>query len=93
MATIELGQYIVGAAYTVTSLFINYTTAAATADCVYTLRKNGVDTALTVSIAHGATSGSQTGASVSVSVNDVLTLKCVASTTDGTTINATASAY
>jgi len=57
-----------------------------TANLTLTLRVNGVDSSLTVTINAGSTSASASG-SVSVTINDVLSIKCVASATEN---NATA---
>jgi hypothetical protein len=63
----------------VTILGTPYVTDSAT----FTLRKNGVDTALTLTLAAGATSGSVTG-SVSVAAGDRLTVKLNQSGTEST---------
>lgn len=67
---------------TLTFLRVKIATAFAVASFTVTLRVNGVDTALTVTVAAGATSGSITGGSVSVVDKDLLTLKYTQTTTE-----------
>lgn len=78
------GQTVVVYARTLVRLVVTilgtpYTTDSAT----YTLRKNGVDTALTVTLAAGASSASATG-SVSLAPGDRLTMKLNQSGTEAT---------
>lgn len=68
-----------------TSLYVRYGTALATANTTFTLRVNGVDTALTVTVNSGAQSGSITGQSVAVAAGDRVTIKSVTSAADATT--------
>lgn len=53
----------------------------------YTLRKNGVDTAITCQIASGASSANDTAHSVSYSQGDLIAIKVVNSATTGTVVS------
>lgn len=69
---------------TYTSLAVVATVALATDSVTYTVRKNGVDTALTVTVAAGATSAVGSG-SVAVVAGDRISIKVVQSGTETTT--------
>lgn len=62
----------------VTSLSIQTRVAPGTGhSSTFTLRKNGVDTPLTVTLTDTATAGSSTNASVSYAIGDLISLKAV----------------
>lgn len=68
-------QIVVGADTVLTNIAITvFDTPLATDSLTLTLQKNGVDTALTVTLAAGATSNTASG-SVSVAKGDYLTIK------------------
>ena len=80
----EQGRFHVTQATSLIRIVINVLGAVYTTDTItLTLRKNGVDTALTVALAPAGTTASAT-ASVSVAVNDVLTMKVTQSGTEST---------
>lgn len=59
----------------ISSMYIVLTTAPGVGNSrIYTLRKNGADTALTVTITGAATTGNLTGTSVSVAAGDLLSI-------------------
>jgi len=72
----DYGKVHVPAAITLTAIRVKfYGTPASTANLTFTMRKNGVDTAITITINAGATSGTATGFSVSCAEGDRLTIK------------------
>jgi hypothetical protein len=75
-------QIVVGTTTTITTLKVAiYGTPLATDSITFTLQKNGVDTALTVTLAAGATSATGAG-SISVVPGDYLTCKAVQTATE-----------
>lgn len=69
------GHIVIGATRALTSISVKiYGTALATDSCTFTLQKNGSDTALTCTIAAGATTASGSG-SVSIAPGDYITMK------------------
>lgn len=60
---------------TARNLRVNILGTSCTADCVYTLRVNGSDSALTCTLSAGTTAASDTSHSVSLSANDKISLK------------------
>lgn len=81
-ATEGLGV-LLGAGGTLTLMRVDFAgTAMSTANMTFTLRVNGVDSALTVTINAGATSGQMTGASVAINPGDSLSMKSVASASE-----------
>jgi hypothetical protein len=90
----EGGQYLSNNVVTLTSIFVKFNLApAASANCTFTLRVNGVDTALTVTVNQGSTSGSLTGQSVSIGVGDKLTMKLVMNVADSTDVAVVLTVY
>lgn len=75
-------QVLVGQATTLTSMSVKiYGTALSTDSVTFTLQKNGVDTALTATVAAGGTSASGSG-SIAIAKGDYLTVKANGSGTE-----------
>lgn len=70
-------EFFVPRAGTARNLRINIIGTTCTADCVYTLRVNGADSALTCTLSAGTTAASDTSHTVSLSANDMLSLKVI----------------
>jgi hypothetical protein len=80
-------QHKIKKAGTFKNLCISITSNARTTDTVFTLRLNGADTALTVTVAGGAAGFTEdTSNTVSVAVDDLLDFKTVTSTGTGTLV-------
>lgn len=81
-------EQVCAATGTVSSLYVSLGTAPGAGKTrTFTLRKNGVDTALTCSISETSTTGNDTSNSVSVTAGDILTIgvtSTAASTNAGT---------
>jgi hypothetical protein len=86
--TESIGQLLMLRAGLVTQLQVRMSAATVTANMTWTLRKNGVDTAATVTVNQGATSGSITGQAISVAVGDLLGITSTASAAETTVISA-----
>lgn len=83
----SLGRVLVMYSTTLVRLDVRVTGTPFTTDsCTFTLRKNGVDTALTVALGVGATAVNITG-SVSVAPGDILTMKAVQSGSEAVSLN------
>jgi hypothetical protein len=81
----DAGTFLVSKAGTLTELRVRIQTAlAAGRDTAFTVRVNGVATALTVTVTGGNQTGVVTG-SVAVAVGDRITVSTVTSVADGTT--------
>lgn len=76
-ATETPSSVFVPRAGTARNLRINVLGSSCTADCTYTLRVNGSDSALTCTLSAGTTAASDTSHSVSLSANDKISLKVV----------------
>lgn len=82
-ATENNGVAVVARAFTLHSLYVQQGAALAVADVTFTVRINGVNTAATVTILAGATSGNITGLSIAVAAGDRLTIGASATTNEG----------
>lgn len=67
----------------VRAVYVNAGTAAAGGSHVFTVRKNGVDTTLTVTLAAAATSASNTSTTLNVTAGDLLSIKTTGTPASG----------
>ncbi len=81
-ATEAQGQWLVGADCTLTYLRVRANAALATNSVTVMVRKNGVNTALTVTLAGAGTSGAITGQSVAFAAGDRVSLSLTQSSTE-----------
>ena len=78
-------EEIVGSAGTFKNLYVEVTALASGQTATFTLRVNGADTALTLTITGTTTTGSDTTHTVTVAAGDIVSLKAVTSATSGGT--------
>lgn len=78
-------QVVVPLAMTLTALYVMVdAVGGAGQSATFTLRKNGVDTAITCVINTGSTTANDTAHSVAYAAGDLISMKCVTSATTGT---------